>query len=267
MRLVRLLVAFLLLSVVFLPLERLWPVQPGRRLLRAGYRTDVAHFFFTGLLTSAAVVVVAIPVYVVGQVVRPDGLQEAVRAQPLALQLIEVLLLTQLAAYWVHRAEHRVPWLWRLHRVHHSSPQLDWLASTHLHPLDQAVTLVAVFAVPYLAGFDLSVFGAVAFLFQAHAIAQHANWRLGFGPLRSVLSAPSFHHWHHSNDAAGRDRNFAGLFPWLDRAFGTYHDPRGVWPSTYGVDDPMPAGYLRQLASPFTRDLGDPAPAPVPVRS
>lgn len=248
----RALVAFLLLTLLFLPLERLWPAQPGRRLFRAGYRTDVLHFFLTGVLSAAAVFVLAIPVYVWGQVVRPDGLQEAVRAQPSWLQLAEIVVLTQLGGYWIHRAEHRVPWLWRFHRVHHSSPQLDWLASTHLHPVDQAITLAGAFAVPLLLGFDLAVFGAVAIAFQAHAVAQHANWRLDLGPLRTVFSGPSFHHWHHANTGPA-SCNFAGLFPWLDRLFGTHHDPRGTWPAVYGIDEPMPTGWFGQLASPFAR--------------
>jgi sterol desaturase/sphingolipid hydroxylase (fatty acid hydroxylase superfamily) len=270
MQLVRALVAFVLLSALFLPLERRWPVQRGRPWFRPGYRTDVAHFFFTGLLSGVAIVVTAVPVLLIGQAVRPDGLQEAVRAQPFWLELAEKILLVQLASYWIHRAEHTLPWLWRFHRVHHSSPRLDWLASTHLHPVDQGVTIAGAFAIPLLLGFDVSAFGAVVGVFQLHAIAQHANWRLGFGPLRSAVSGPSFHHWHHSNDPGARDRNFAGLFPWIDRLFGTYHDPPGTWPATYGIDGPMPAGYLRQLAAPFRRSpLAGAAPTAegVPVPS
>ena len=60
-----------------------------------------------------------------------------------------------------------------------------------------------------------------------------------------------FHHWHHSGDPDARDKNFAGMFPWLDRLFGTHHAPTAQWPEIYGIDDPMPAGYLRQLQSPF----------------
>jgi sterol desaturase/sphingolipid hydroxylase (fatty acid hydroxylase superfamily) len=249
----RAVVAFVVLSLVFLLLERAWPVHRGRRVLRAGYGTDVAHFFLTGVLSTAAVVAVAVPFVVIGRMARPDGLQEAVRAQPWWLELGETVLVTQLVAYWVHRAQHRCSWLWRFHRVHHSSAQLDWLASTHLHPIDQGITLGMAFAPLLLVGADLSVFAAMAGILQLHAIAQHANWRLRFGPVRGLLSAPSFHHWHHANEPAARSANFAGLFPWVDRLFGTYHDPPGVWPGTYGIDEPVPAGYLRQLASPFRR--------------
>ena len=258
----RLVVAFVVLSVVFLALERLRPVHRGRKLFRPGYRTDVVHFFVTGTLTTVAVFAVALPFYVAGVILRPAGLQDAIRSQPWIVQLAEAMLLSQLAFYFVHRLAHRVGWMWRFHRVHHSSPQLDWLAAPHLHPIDQGLGLGLSFAPLLLLGGDLAVFGAIAGLLQAHAIFQHANFRIGFGPFRSVVSAPSFHHWHHSNDVEARDCNFAGLFPWIDRWFGTYHDPAGAWPRTYGIDTPMPKGYLRQLASPFVPAYGA-APAGV----
>ena len=88
-------------------------------------------------------------------------------------------------------------------------------------------------------------------LLQLHAIFQHANFRTHFGALGQLVSSPHFHHWHHSGDVEARDKNFAGMFPWLDRVLGTYHAPSQAWPQTYGLDDPMPAGYLRQLQSPF----------------
>ena len=82
---------------------------------------------------------------------------------------------------------------------------------------------------------------------------------------RKVISSPQFHHWHHTNDPHARDRNFAGLFPWIDALFGTLHLPDREWPATYGVDDPIPSGYLRQLASPFRPRPGAPGcPAAVP---
>ena len=65
--------------------------------------------------------------------------------------------------------------------------------------------------------------------------------------------------------AHARDRNFSGMFPWVDALFGTQYLPDRQWPLNYGVDDPMPSGYLRQLMSPFRRRHSGPEVAPVPV--
>ncbi len=272
--LVRAVVGFLLLGIVFTPLEMLWPAHRGQRLFRPGFRTDVLHFFFTGLLTTVGLVLAAIPFVVAMNALTPSVVRASVGAQPEVVQLLEALLMVELVGYWSHRMMHTVPALWRLHRVHHSSERMDWLAAAHLHPFDGSLgRLLAVIPLAYL-GFGRATFGSAILLLQLHAIFQHTNVRLRFGPLGRVVSSPQFHHWHHTNDPGARDRNFAGLFPWIDGLFGTFHLPDRAWPETYGVDQPIPSGYLGQLASPFRApaatvpevDLGS-GPAAVPVPS
>jgi sterol desaturase/sphingolipid hydroxylase (fatty acid hydroxylase superfamily) len=64
----------------------------------------------------------------------------------------------------------------------------------------------------------------------------HANlgWRFGF--LERWLATPAFHHWHHSNGTrASIDKNYAAIFPWIDRLFRTFYLPRQRWPERYGL--------------------------------
>jgi sterol desaturase/sphingolipid hydroxylase (fatty acid hydroxylase superfamily) len=251
------LVALVVLGLVFLPLEKRWPAHAGR-WFRPGFGTDLLHFLFNGILTTVGVLILAIPVVVAIQATTPAVLRDAVASQPQLLQFVEALVILEIVGYWSHRMMHTVPSLWRLHRVHHSSPRMDWLAAAHLHPFDASFgRVLAVIPLAYF-GFGRATFGGALVLLQLHAIFQHANFRVRFGPLNKVLSSPQFHHWHHTNDPGARDRNFAGLFPWIDALFGTQHLPAREWPATYGVDDPMPSGYLGQLASPFRQE---PAPA------
>jgi sterol desaturase/sphingolipid hydroxylase (fatty acid hydroxylase superfamily) len=86
------------------------------------------------------------------------------------------------------------------------------------------------------------------------AIFLHANVRFRFPRLGRFIATPQFHHWHHSNDLEARNKNFAGFFPWVDRLFGTYHQPHERWPQTYGVDDAVPDGYLKQQLFPFKNE-------------
>lgn len=257
----------LVLAAVFFPLEKLWPARRGQRFFRPGFRTDVLHFLFTGALTTVGLVLVAAPVVVAIRVTTPDAIRDLVTSQPAVLQLVEAVMIVELVGYWSHRLMHTVPALWRLHRVHHSSERMDWLAAAHLHPFDGSTQrLLAVIPLAYL-GFSGATFGGAILLLQLHAIFQHSNLRIRFGPLRKVISSPQYHHWHHTNDAHARDRNFSGLFPWIDALFGTQYLPDRQWPQTYGVDDAIPPGYLRQLTSPF-RSLPSrtpAAPGPVPL--
>jgi sterol desaturase/sphingolipid hydroxylase (fatty acid hydroxylase superfamily) len=259
---VRAAIALVLLGILFVPMEKLRPVRRGQKVLRTGVRTDVVHFVVTGTLGTIALLALAIVVVLPLQALTPDGFVAAVQSQPAVLQLVEALLVVELGGYWAHRLHHEVPWLWKLHRVHHSSEQMDWLASAHLHPLDSATTRIVAVVPLALLGFGRGTFGAALVLLQLHAIFQHANVRTRFGRLGAVVSAPHFHHWHHSGDPEARDRNYAGMFPWVDRIFGTYHAPADRWPVRYGIDEPMAAGYFGQLRSPFTRPGVTRAPVP-----
>jgi sterol desaturase/sphingolipid hydroxylase (fatty acid hydroxylase superfamily) len=171
---------------------------------------------------------------------------------PLGFQLPLALLTADFAGYWVHRAFHR-PRLWPLHAIHHSARALDWLASTRLHPLNEVLNKLAVALPLVLLGLELRVFAAVLPLLTLWALFLHANVPWGLGPLRYLVAAPLFHRWHHSAEAEGRDCNFAGLFPELDWLFGTLHLPPGRQPTRFGVEEPVPPDFLRQLAYPFRR--------------
>ena len=249
---IRAAIALVLLGILFVPLERLRPVRRDQRVLRAGVRTDVLHFVVTGTLGTIALVALAVLVVLPLQALTPGALADAVARQPELLQLAEALLIVEVGGYWAHRLHHEIPALWRLHRVHHSSEQMDWLASAHLHPLDSATSRIVAVVPLALLGFSRETFGATLVLVQLHAIFQHANLRLRFGAFGQAVSSPHFHHWHHAGDAEARNRNYAGMFPWIDRICGTYHAPVDRWPGRYGIDEPMPAGYLGQLRSPFT---------------
>jgi sterol desaturase/sphingolipid hydroxylase (fatty acid hydroxylase superfamily) len=260
---VRVLLGLAVAAAVFVPLERRFRIR-RQRVLRPGWRTDAVHFLLTRFLTQAATVVVAAPFVVLARLVVPDRVADAVTGQATALQVVELLVLVDVGAYVGHRLAHRVPWWWRLHRIHHSSGQLDWLAAPRVHPLDTA--LIRSFgAVPALAlGFSGASLGGAAAVFTAYAVLVHANVRLSFGPLRWVVTSPQFHHWHHSSEATARDTNFSGLLPVVDLVFGTAHLPRGEWPQRYGVDGPVPGGYLAQLVQPLRRPAAAPSD-PVPV--
>jgi len=238
------------LAAIFVPLERVFALHP-QKVLRAGWRTDLVHFFVNNLLANLALLV---PVVVVGLGLRamvPLTLRHDVVHQPAGLQFAEAFLLAELCGYAAHRAAHQVPLLWRFHKVHHTIREMDWLASAHLHPLDSVWTRSCVVLPLFALGFSRATFGGFLAFTTLQAIFVHANVRLTFGPLRWVVATPEFHHWHHANAPDAYNTNFAGEFPWIDALFGTAHLPKGRRPARYGIDEEQPAGYLRQLAWPF----------------
>jgi sterol desaturase/sphingolipid hydroxylase (fatty acid hydroxylase superfamily) len=249
----RLIFGLLVLAVVFVPMERIFALRQ-QRVLRAGWRTDLVHLVVNNLLSTVLLVVAVVSVGATLRAAVPGPVRTAVGAQGLGLQFIEAFMLAEICGYWAHRATHRVPFLWRFHRVHHSIEEMDWLAAGRLHPVDQAFTRSCI-VLPLLAlGFSRATFGAFLLLLTFQALFIHANLRFRFGPLRWVIATPEFHHWHHSGDPGAYNSNFAGEFPVLDLLFGTLHLPAGSMPESYGIEESAPRGYLAQLMWPLRPD-------------
>lgn len=241
-------------SAVFIPLERLFARLPEQGVFRRHWRTDLVYFFLSALLLQVTTLLTMRPAMTLFAWAASADVQRVVAAQPFVVQFAAILFLTDLVQYWIHRAFHRVPLLWRFHRIHHSADVMDWLAGSRLHLVDVAVTRGLTYVPIYVLGFaEAPLYAYVAFV-SIQATFIHANVRFRFGPLRWVLATPQFHHWHHGAEREAVDRNFAVHLPLLDLAFGTCHLPKDRWPSSYGLADGtgVPSGYVRQLVDPFT---------------
>lgn len=248
------LLSLFFLALIFVPLERLF-ARVEQRVFRKGWRTDLAHFGVSHLLVQVTVFLTMLPAAALFHWVVSDRFQAAVAAQPIWLQFIEAMFVADLFAYLAHRAFHEVPFLWRFHQIHHSSEQLDWLASSRLHVVDILVTRAFGFLPLYIMGYSRAAIGAYLTWASFQAIFIHSNVRFRFGPLRYLLATPQFHHWHHS--AVLYNKNFAVHLPVIDKLFGTFHLPRDQWPEEYGIQgSPVPDGYLQQLVYPLERDQG-----------
>ena len=241
-----------LLGILFIPLERLFAHNREQAVFRFEWRADLLYFLVNSLLVQVLTFLSLTPATTLTAHTEWTDLRALVASQPLWLQVIEIMVLTDLTQYWVHRVFHRVPFLWRFHAVHHSTRAMDWLAGSRMH-LVEIVALRGLTVIPmYVLGFGEWALKAYILYIYLHATLIHANVRFDLGWLKHVIATPRFHHWHHGIEKEAIDVNFAVQFPVLDRLFGTYYLPGDKWPSGYGVGGhPVPAGYLRQLAYPF----------------
>ncbi len=248
----------LLLLLIFGIAERRWPQRP-QKLLRQGWAVDLGYFV---LSSFAPKLLLALPLSLLAGLLHhlmPSAYYAAVAELPLGLRLLLALVVSDIGAYWGHRWAHQLPWLWRLHAIHHSAEQMDWLVNTRAHPLDMAFQRLCGLVPAYALGLLQPAAGRVDWAplllvvigtgwgYFVHA---NVNWRLGW--LDGLLSTPRFHHWHHTRGGVGEiDKNFAAMLPCIDRLFGSFYMPRGRWPEAYGCDTPVPAGLLGQLVSPL----------------
>lgn len=242
---------FFLAALLFVPLERLFGAQREQKLLRPQWKLDLVYVFVNGVLIRLGLIGIAAMLMAASPTLVPAGWRTAVSAQPLWLQLVEVLLLADLGLYFAHRAFHAVPALWRIHQVHHSIEHMDWLAAHRVHPIDQILTKTASFLPLFALGFSGVAIGIFGLIFQFHAVLVHANVRLGFGPLNRLIVSPDFHHWHHCRDRDAWDRNFAAQFALWDHLFGTFYLPTDRKAERFGIAEQLPDSYGGQLLYPF----------------
>ena len=141
--------------------------------------------------------------------------------------------------YWMHRADHRIRWLWATHAVHHSPNQFNLSAAYRLGwtaPLSGA----AVFFAPLVwIGFTPVVVLAALAINLLYQFWIHTELIGRLGPLEWLLNTPSHHRVHHARNACYLDRNFGGVLIVFDRLFGTFAAERPGVRCDYGLTVPL----------------------------
>lgn len=240
--------SLLFLVLVFVPMEKVFPAKPGQPFFRRDWILDFCFFLGQYLLWGG--LVFGLLSYFDGWLgsIIPQEFRRQVAAQPWWLQAIEVVFLSDLLIYWGHRLQHRVDFLWRFHKVHHSAEHLDWLAAHREHPLDSIYTIGLINLPAFVLGFPLETLAGLIAFRGIWAIYIHSNVRLPHGPLRMLIGAPELHHWHHDRD---RDAgNYANISPLMDILFGTYTCPDHE-PERLGIREVFPKTYMGQLLHPL----------------
>ena len=252
-----------LLAVAFavvLPFELIWAKNASKKVFREGFTTDLAHMFFTKIIGNYLVLVIGASfVFALVEHYLPlGGIRAAVRSQPVWLQAIQLMLLSDFIGYWTHRWMHQYPLLWRAHACHHSSEQMDFLATVRVHPLQMLFGRVVGKILPFSLGFSVESLALAFSVFGIWGFFEHANIRVPpdgivyrvLKPLRWIFVTPRFHHWHH--DYVIHDCNYGITFSFWDRLFGTDHFPEDLsFPERYGIPDPHPRTWAAQMVYPF----------------
>jgi sterol desaturase/sphingolipid hydroxylase (fatty acid hydroxylase superfamily) len=246
----QIIIGFVLFATIFVTLERKFPLR-RQKMFRRGWLTDV-EYFVVGCLAGQLSGVISLALVLFLRPLTGTSYPQMISHQAGWLQFLEILLLFDFLGYACHRAMHEIPWLWRFHRIHHSSQEMDWLVNVRVHPADKMLSDCVQLIPATFLGFSPLPLLAFAILLGVQGFLSHSNLRTNFGPLRWVVVSPQFHHWHHSNDLKAHDKNFAPHLVIFDLLFGTARlPPSNAMPAGYGVSDKVPEGFLKQLIHPF----------------
>lgn len=152
-------------------------------------------------------------------------------AVPMPLAVLLSVPALDLVIYGQHVMMHKVPLLWRLHRMHHVDLDFDVTTGARFHPVEIILSMLIKFGAVLALGAPAIAVFIFEVILNATAMFNHSNVRLNLGLdrlLRLVLVTPDMHRVHHSVIRRETDSNYGFNLPWWDRLFGTYRDqPEG----------------------------------------
>lgn len=166
---------------------------------------------------------------------------------PAAARIAIGVFLIDLVDYWRHRLSHEIGLLWRLHRLHHSDPEVDVTTSFRNHPVETIMRSLVFASAALLLGIPAESFVAFSLLWMAVQVFQHARIRLPEAldrALRLLIVTPRWHRVHHSQRQVQTDSHYGTLFTIGDRLFGT--DMGTITPEALG---------LAEFSRPYDRTL------------
>ncbi|MFC1453225.1 sterol desaturase family protein [Verrucomicrobiota bacterium] len=177
---------------------------------------------------------------------------------PLWLHACVAVLMLDFWTYWWHRGNHRIPLLWRFHRMHHSDPQMDVTTARRFHPGEIALSAVLRLPIILLLGIHLWELVLYELLMAVVVDFHHAN--IGLAEpidrlLRTILVTPAMHKVHHSRVRVETDSNYTSLLSVWDRVFGTFrlrHDLPAVKIGLTGWNDSEYQTLAGMLATPIS---------------
>jgi len=244
--------------------EALAPARPQQRQWRRHLASDFVYLVFNGHLLGLLLYALAMRWVLppIDDALARHGVIDVVYRNvaaewPLWVQIGVALVLLDFAQWLIHNLLHRVPWLWELHKTHHTvaDGEMDWIVSFRFHWLELVVYRIGLYL-------PLAFFGFAPAAVLVHAVVgtvvghlNHSNLALGRGAWRYIFNSPRMHIWHHDAAANGRTTvNFGIIFSTWDWLFGTAllpdHPPVRLG---FSDDAAMPGDFFGQQAWPLSR--------------
>ena len=162
------------------------------------------------------------------------------------VEITVTVLVASLSSYVLHRLNHEIPLLWRIHRVHHTDNDLDWSSALRNHPAEVVLSILFHCAAALMIGATPAALLAMLLLNWGIDLFSHSRFALPprlERVMQWVIVTPQLHHIHHSSWQPETDSNYGGDFSIWDRLFGTLNRTplRPLDTFAYGIDTVDPA--------------------------
>ena len=144
---------------------------------------------------------------------------------PLWVEVVLAILILDLAIWTQHLVTHKVPILWRFHRVHHADRDFDVTTALRFHPVEILASMLLKIGLVYLIGPAALAVLLFEIILNGTAMFNHSNLRLPLWldrAVRLILVTPDMHRVHHSIHRHEHDSNYGFALSVWDRIFRTY---------------------------------------------
>ena len=244
-----LLVIFLCALLVSFLAERALPYEPQWNHNQGDGWRDVAHALVNEACNGLALLILPGLVALLSF----EGLWPG--SWPLWGQVLLAIGIADAGISLTHYVSHHVPWMWRLHAVHHSVQRLYGFNGLMKHPLHQMLEAAVGFLPLIVLGVPLDVALLLAFAISLQLLLQHSNVDMTPGLLSHVFAWAPVHRLHHMKYGAAGNVNFGLFFNLWDRLLGTalHAGAYSIRQGELGIGNraDFPQGYVEQLLEPF----------------
>ena len=232
--------------------KRIWLHRSSIADFKLLFANNMLYFFLLPVVTLTSTGVAALVLQGLQQTTGSDGLQLAPTwASRLALTFCW-LIAWDFGVFFTHYLQHKIPYLWEFHKIHHSAEVLTPVTVYRMHPVDQILKLSIVASlIGLVEGSFLYLYADPVtfylvnglnalwflYLFGGYNLRHCHVWIMFPKPIRGTISSPALHLIHHSTNPKHWDKNFAPIFIIWDRLFGTLYMPTSREEIEFGLGD------------------------------
>ncbi|MCB0698409.1 MAG: sterol desaturase family protein [Chitinophagales bacterium] len=175
---------------------------------------------------------------------------------PVWAQFLLMFILADFIQWNVHRMLHRVPWMWKFHKLHHSVKEMGFAAHMRFHFMETIFYKTAQYLPLAMIGFGIQQFFIIHMFTVLIGHLNHANVGWGYGPIGYIFNNPKMHIWHHAKHLPKGKRygvNFGISLSLWDYLFRTAYIPQSGRDIELGFDgdEGYPEDFAHQVVQPF----------------
>lgn len=248
--------------------ERINPWRKQQKILREGIGQDLFWLVFNGHYLGVLLAIAIGKILFLfnsflssNDVPLPESFA-LLSGLPFWLQFLIFFIAKDFIEWNIHRLLHNVPWLWELHKLHHSIKELDWIGNFRFHWGEVIVYKTLSYLPLVIMGADSSIVFLIAIIGTLMQDLNHANLSIDWGPFKYIFNSPLMHVWHHDVEVHGKGgQNFGIVLSIWDWLFGTVYWPKNeIQPEEIGfegMEATYPENLLARIVYPFWKRGGD----------